>query len=160
MDNEEDNLMMMMMFSAAAFAGQIYSDESIHRGRERKQKEWWVRDWIRRREERGCYMTLLKELETEDPNAYRNFVRLSNADFNYLLNLVAPLITKEDTVMRKAIPAGEKLCVTLRYLATGETFSSLQYLFRIPKNTISTFIFDVCEAIYNVLKDDHLKVYF
>lgn len=107
----------------------------------------------------GCYSVLLRELEIEDPNSYRNFLRMSKADFDYLLNLVAPRITKEETVMRKAIPAGEKLCLTLRYLATGETFSSLQYMFRIPKNTISKFIIDVCEAIYDVLKENHLKVF-
>lgn len=45
---EEENFMAMMMFSAAAFIGELYSEESANRKRERKQKQWWVRDWLRR----------------------------------------------------------------------------------------------------------------
>lgn len=158
MDSEEGNLLMTMMLGASAFIAELYLEEEKHPRRERKQKKCWVRDWVSRREERGCYLSLMKELETEDPGAY--FLRMPKNDFDYLLNLVTPLIMKSDTVMRKAIPAGEKLSVTLRYLATGDTFASLQYMFRIPKNTISNFICEVCEAIYNVLKNDHLKVFY
>lgn len=60
--------------------------------------------------------------------------------------------------MREPISAGERLAVTLRYLATGESFSSLQYIFRIPQSTISTIVPEVCDAIYAVLKDEFLKV--
>lgn len=59
--------------------------------------------------------------------------------------------------MRLAIPAECKFNVNLRFLATGDSFSSLQYLFRIPKNTISTFIPEVLDAIYSALLD-FLKV--
>ncbi|KAL4126047.1 hypothetical protein QTP88_010279 [Uroleucon formosanum] len=55
----------------------------------------------------------------------------------YLLSKIKVAIQKEDTNMRLAIPAECKPNVTLRFLATGDSFSSLQYLFRIPKNTIS-----------------------
>ena len=34
--------------------------------------------------------------------------------------MVKPQIQKQDTNMRKGIPAGERLALTLRYLATGE----------------------------------------
>lgn len=50
--------------------------------------------------------------------------------------------------MRPSIPAGERLALTLRYLATGENFRSMQYLFRIPPSTISTIIPEVLDAIY------------
>lgn len=147
------------MFGAAAFVEEFYSDETNNERKQRKQRKCWVRDWISRRNEGGSLVNLVKELEIEDMAAYRNFMRMSKSDFDYLLNLVAPYITKRDTVMRNAIPADQKLCLTLRYLATGESFSSLQYSFRIPKNTISMFIIQVCDVIYNVLKQDHLKVF-
>ena len=51
----------------------------------------------------------------------------------------------------------EDVLYTLRYLATGESFSSLQFQFRISKSTISLFIPEVCEAIYESLKDKYLK---
>jgi hypothetical protein len=51
----------------------------------------------------------------------------------------------------------DRLAVTLRYFATGDTFTSLQYLFRISKQIISSIVADVCGAIINGLKE-HTKV--
>lgn len=155
----EDEVFLLTVCAAAAFVVELEDEAEKEKNIKlpvRRTK--WVRDWVSRRDDRGCYLNLVKELEFEDGDSFKNFMRMSSEDFYYLLSLVSPLIQKEDTCMRKAIPAGEKLALTLRYLATGETFSSLQYIFRIPKNTISTFFLEVCEAIYEVLKGQHLKV--
>lgn len=120
----------------------------------------WVHEWVRKRQTEGCYAKLLNELRNDHPNLYRNFVRMTADDFDYLLQLVTPYIQKQDTHMRKAIPPGERLALTLRYLATGESFMSLQYLFRIPQPTISRIIPEVLDAIYLVLKGNYLKVIF
>jgi len=45
--------------------------------------------------------------------------RMDMTAFEHLLELVAPLIAKENTVMRMSISPRDKLLVTLRYLATG-----------------------------------------
>jgi len=55
--------------------------------------------------------------------------------------------------MRTAIPAAMKLQVVLRYLASGDSISSLQYLYRVPKNTISCFLEEVLDAISSQLKE-------
>ncbi|KAF2884015.1 hypothetical protein ILUMI_22133 [Ignelater luminosus] len=47
--------------------------------------------------------------------------------FSGLLNLVGPLITKRNTVMRKAITAEKRLVATLRYLATGRDYARLRF---------------------------------
>ena len=44
------------------------------------------------------------------------------SSFEYLLDLVTPVISKTDTVMREAITAGQRLAVTLRFLATGKIY--------------------------------------
>ncbi len=59
--------------------------------------------------------------------------------------------------MRKPVTAEEYLSVTLRFLATGESFASLAYQFRISRSTLSQMIPYVCKAIYNVLKHELLK---
>ena len=59
--------------------------------------------------------------------------------------------------MTEPIPPGERLDVTLQFLATGESFASLQYQFLISSSTVSVMIPEVCEAIYNVLQEDFLK---
>ena len=75
-----------------------------------------------RRNQHGAYSSLLKELESEDPSSYRNFLRMDNDTFNELLSLVTPMIEKKSTTMREAISPGERLALTLRYLATGYSF--------------------------------------
>jgi hypothetical protein len=42
--------------------------------------------------------------------------------YSDLLQMVAPLIVKEDTVMRNDILASQRLSATLRVLATGQAF--------------------------------------
>ena len=100
------------------------------RRKQRTKRKIWVREWIQKREESGVVANLLQELRLGDETFYRNFLRMSVTDFDYLLNKVSPLITKQDTLMRRAITPTERLIVTLRYLATGECVQaiSLQYL--------------------------------
>ncbi|GFT37791.1 uncharacterized protein TNCV_4128651 [Trichonephila clavipes] len=71
--------------------------------------------------------------------------------FKELVALVSPSIEGKKTSMSKAIPAAERIALTLRYLTTGETQSSLSYQFRIAQNTISGIIPAVCAAIYHHL---------
>lgn len=44
-------------------------------------------------------------------------------DFEYLINLIGPKIARMDTKFRKAIPVQERVAVTLRYLATEDSYS-------------------------------------
>lgn len=53
-----------------------------------------------------------------------------------------------------------RLLVTLRFLATGETYHNLSYGFRISVPALSQIIPETLEAIYAVLKDDYMKVFF
>lgn len=41
---------------------------------------------------------------------------------------------------------------------SGETYTSLQYQFRIHKTTISKIVPETCHAIYKALKDEYLEV--
>ncbi|XP_028147820.1 uncharacterized protein LOC114341224 [Diabrotica virgifera virgifera] len=74
-----------------------------------------------------------------------------------LLHLVTPDIEKQTTNMRESISAKHRLIITLRFLATGNSYRSLMYEFRVSKSTISKFVPEVCALIYKRLKD-YLKV--
>jgi hypothetical protein len=50
--------------------------------------------------------------------------------------------------MRECISAHVKLQITLRYLAAGDSFGSLEALYRVPR-TISKFLPEVLNAIYH-----------
>ena len=74
-----------------------------------------------------------------------------------LLEKVMPYIKKKTTHLRLPISSEEKLTLTLRFLATGESYQSLMYQYRVSDKTISKFIPEVADAIFNVLKDEYLK---
>lgn len=57
-----------------------------------------------------------------------------------------------NTNYREAITARERLAITLRFLATGDSYTSLQYLFRISKQSTFTIVIEVCDAIIEALK--------
>lgn len=42
-----------------------------------------------------------------------------------------------DTAMHESIPVQERLAVALKFLATGDTFISLSYLFKFSSQTVS-----------------------
>ncbi|XP_062412373.1 uncharacterized protein LOC134102312 [Sardina pilchardus] len=99
---------------------------------------------------------LQKELEETDRRGFRELLRMDVDDFNFLLDKVQPLIQRKDTTLRKAITARQRLSVTLRFLATGESFRSLCFQYRIGRSTIGQIVTETCEALCVVLKD-HLK---
>ena len=90
----------------------------------------------------------------EDGTHYKNFVRMQPAMFQELLAKVGPRITKQDTFWRKALEPGLRIAITLRYLATGNSYKSLMYGFRVAHNTISNIIPEVCEAIIAEYAED------
>nr|CAI5819399.1 unnamed protein product [Callosobruchus analis] len=79
---------------------------------------------------------------------------MSAVDFEYLLNRIGPHIKKSDTVMRKSIPVNERLAVTLRFLASGDSFISLSYLFKMSNQVISDIVHEVCQAIITELSEE------
>ncbi|XP_029346317.1 uncharacterized protein LOC107883168 [Acyrthosiphon pisum] len=97
---------------------------------------------------------MLLALRAEPSGKFQNFCRMSSEDFEFILTKIGPKISKQDTNMRKAIPIQERLAVTLRFLATGDSFVSLEYLFKISHQSISRIVPEVCLAIIDALKDE------
>lgn len=83
---------------------------------------------------------------------------MSPERMDHLLSMVGPLISKRDTNFRKAIPAQERLMLTLRFLASGDSQISLTYLFRMGKKTVSRIIGETCIAIHSVLVGKYFNV--
>lgn len=68
-------------------------------------------------------------------------------DFDQLLSLISEKIRKSSTNFRDSIPAYDRLAVTLRFLATGDSNESLMYFTKMSKSTICNAISEVCAAI-------------
>lgn len=56
-------------------------------------------------------------------------------------------VAKQYTAVRKSITPEERVAITFRFLVTGDSYSSLQYFFKISKQVISRIIPEVCETI-------------
>ncbi|XP_026673863.1 uncharacterized protein LOC113465000, partial [Ceratina calcarata] len=76
---------------------------------------------------------------------------MSSTDFYYLLESIRDDISRQNTTFRKAVTAEERLAITLRYLATGDLYTSLQYLFNVSKQLISKIVPEVCRALVKTL---------
>ena len=59
----------------------------------------------------------------------------------------------QNTFFREAIPPEVRLAVTLRFLASRDTYASLKYTFKISRQVTSRIIPEVCTAICEVLKE-------
>ena len=86
----------------------------VGKGNEKEEKKKYG---TKNRPAQGAYNNLLKELEQMDTSSYCNFVRMDSSTLEELLVEVAPLIKKQDTIMRDSISPGERLTITLQFLA-------------------------------------------
>jgi hypothetical protein len=67
--------------------------------------------------------------------------------------MIAPRIEKRNTAMRDAIPPSQGLSITLRYLATGNTFEDLKFTSAISPQSIDIIVMETCTALIHSLKD-------
>ena len=121
------------------------------------RRKLWVKPWLLRRMEYGQYEKLLFELQSEDARGFKNFVRVDHQLFQELIDRVGPRLEKRDSFMRKALEPGLRLAITLRYLATGDSYTSLQYGFRVAHSTISLIVPETCEAIIHEYMEEVVR---
>ncbi|XP_014671429.1 PREDICTED: uncharacterized protein LOC106812148 [Priapulus caudatus] len=100
------------------------------------------------------YDQLLVELRNEDRASFHNFMRMPPEMFDELLARVGPRITKEHTSCREPLEPGLKLALTLRHLASGCKNSSMKFGWRVPHNTQSLLVREVCQAIIDEYLDE------
>lgn len=126
----------------------------------RQRRRIWTRKWILRRnhELQGTIHLAHIELRIEDTEYFHRFFRMRGDLFDRLVELVTPYTQRQNTNMRECISPKERLSVTLRFLATGESYRSLEHSTRIPACTISRIIPEMCRVIYEVLRNEYLQI--
>ena len=156
LDDPELVLCLFDFYSATLLFEVVRAVRSKRPKRKPKRRQCWVMPYLRQRVECGYYNTIMKELSTESPLLYRNFTRINEALFDEIVLLVTPHIRRRMTYWRRPIEPGLRVAITLRYLATGETYRSLAYQFRVAPNTISKIVPDTCRAIVAEFGDEYL----
>lgn len=76
---------------------------------------------------------------------------MSPEQFDHVLSLVEPMIAKR-IVARMPICAEERLAITLRFLASGESKESLSGQFMLGKSTVTIIVDETCDAIWTALQ--------
>jgi hypothetical protein len=127
--------------------------------KKKKRRSQWCRSWLHKRN-KWSHVNLLHRLHDTNESDFENFLKMSEDEFDYLLSLVRPLISRQDTWMRKPISDEARLVVTLRFLATGSSLEDLTFSAAISAQALGKIIPEICRAIYIVLKDEYLKVSF
>ena len=84
-------------------------------------------------------------------------MRMTPQRFKHLLSLVEEDIAKDST-RRHTISPAERLAITLRYLATGDSQQSQSFNFRVGRSTVCGIVNEVCVALWNKLSPEYLKM--
>lgn len=71
--------------------------------------------------------------QVRDREMFHTFFQVSRSDSECLLNMVGSHIAERDTHSRKVIPTTDHLAVTMQFLWTGDSYSSLAYMFTMSK---------------------------
>ncbi|KAE8747914.1 hypothetical protein FOCC_FOCC005303 [Frankliniella occidentalis] len=122
------------------------------RSEARRERRWWVRPIFADHDTHGAWASLIPIIRETDPDMYYNFMRMTPDCFDRLLAFIQPYIQKFS--WRKSIEPGERLAITLSsiYLASGDSQTSLSFLFRVSSQAISKIVLEVTTVIWAVLK--------
>lgn len=121
--------------------------EKPRKKRKRTPRRWYVKPWNQERSQYGHYHQLLPELRVNDPDSYRNYLRMDDKLFQDILARIRPHIERQQTNLKKPLEPGLRLAMTLRFLATGETYKSMALNFRTGHSSWSNVVPETCEAI-------------
>ena len=144
-------------FILYAAIGVMGSNRQKQLFKKKQVKRFWRRGIFRDRKLYSEYYTLYQQLRNSDRELHYRYLRMSKERFDHLLTLIRDKITKNDTKLREAITAEERLVITLRYLASGMSQQDLCYNFRVGRTTASNIVSEVCIALYDVLSPIYLR---
>ncbi|XP_046849870.1 uncharacterized protein LOC124443422 [Xenia sp. Carnegie-2017] len=125
----------------------------------RKRARFWVRKLYEERRQKGEYELLVRDLQLYDHEMFFSYFGMLPSTFEVLLKLIGSDIKKNITKMRKPIGPSERLCVTLRYLVTGDAHSTIAANYRISPTTVGRIVKETSHAIWNnLVRLGYLKV--
>ena len=105
----------------------------------------------------GAYHNIMAELYATDIPGFTNYMRMTPEFFEMIKTRLEPRLVRQATNYRAPISVGEKVALIIRYLATGESYTSLSCQFRVGRSTISKFLPEVCRAIQDEFTREYLR---
>ncbi|XP_021947788.1 protein ALP1-like [Folsomia candida] len=127
--------------------------QRLRRRLKRKQRSVYIRPIFLKRDNDG-EQQLVMDLR-DDPYYHFRYFRMSKENFDTILDLVTPMISHPANHIRPISPL-QRLAITLRYLATGNSQISLAMSFRVSPSSVCGIIRETLAAINQALKSDYL----
>ncbi|XP_064796317.1 uncharacterized protein LOC135516161 [Oncorhynchus masou masou] len=123
----------------------------------RKRRSVWVQRWLKSRKQAGEFHRLIQELRLF-VEEFRSYFRLDGSQFDHLLQMVGARITRMDTNYRESISPVERLAICLRFLATGDSYRTIGFSFRVGRSTVAGIVPSVAQAIWDCLVGENMPV--
>ena len=92
-------------------------------------------------------------MRLNDTQAHFSYLWMSRERFEHLV-IVGPLLVRREnywSVIRANITPAQRLALTIRYLATGNSQISLSFNFCLGKFTVCHILREACEVLWNTL---------
>ncbi|ERL87289.1 hypothetical protein D910_04684 [Dendroctonus ponderosae] len=105
---------------------------------EEEEQRKWVHEICKRRKLESEFATLFPQLIEHGEKLFQYF-RMSYEKFQELLSIIKSDLTRENTTFayyKRSIPPAERLAVTLRFLATGDSFKTISFSYRLGQTTV------------------------
>ena len=148
-----------MAFSRYVWRVQAYLQSLSHEMNTylRTPRTTWTEDWLLRRETHSVYFTLVREFRLNNCARFRQFFRVTPEQFDELLSKIRPRLERQD-LCRTPVSPEERLAITLRYLATGESRRSLGFAFRVSHNLVCRIVAETTRAIADEMMPQYVKL--
>lgn len=117
----------------------------------RRRRRMCARRIFRRRSELS-EMVLVNEMRLYDEESHVAYFRMTRATFDALMSKVGPRIAHAAT-HTNPISVVQRLAVTLRLLATGDSQQTVGFSFRMAKSTVHQIVKETCDALIEALRD-------
>nr|CAI5847185.1 unnamed protein product [Callosobruchus analis] len=123
-----------------------------------KWKRVGVHPLNRVRSDYGEFHHLFKNVRKDDERFFQ-YTRMSQNTFDHILQKVEPRLTKNWCNLHKqSILPEERLVITIRYLATGSSFKSISFAFRIGASTAGKIVAETTTVLWDELQPFHMPV--
>lgn len=124
----------------------------------RRSPRQWQHQMYYLRTRLSVYNTIVKSLQLNpvgigNQYLFQKSFRVDMEMFEEILHEVGPMIQKQRTHLREPISPGERLAITLNYLAYGTSFGNLNKMFMVSGPCISRIIGETCLAIVHAFMD-------
>ena len=79
MTDIDNNKLMVLLITAGG--GLLLSQECV---KERRKRRQWVRPWIRKRDSKGAYYSIISYLRLTDKEGFRKYLRMNISTFQII----------------------------------------------------------------------------